>query len=70
MTLSLVFYTLAVIITLAACINAACYLYKDINNTMINVSNKILAIIGDMVFIITSIVFDILVVFKIIGIFS
>ena len=70
MTLSLVFYIFAVIILLAACINAACCLYKDINNTTINTSNKILAIIGDMVFIITSIVFDILVVFKIIGIFS
>lgn len=70
MTLSLVFYTLAVIITLAACINAASYLYKDINNTMINVSNKILAIISDIFVIIASIAFDILVVFKIIGIFS
>lgn len=70
MALSLVFYTLAVIITLAACINAACYLYKDINNTTINTSNKILVIIGDMVFIITSIVFYVLVLFKIIGIFS
>ena len=70
MTLSLVFYTLAVIITLAACINAACYLYKDINNTTINTSNKILAIIGDIFVIIASIAFDILMIFKIIGIFS
>lgn len=70
MTLSLVFYTFAAIILLAACINAACCLYKDINNTMINVSNKILAIIGDIFVIIASIAFDILVIFKIIGIFS
>ena len=70
MTLSLVFYTLAVIITLAACINAACCLYKDINNTTINVSNKILAIISDIFVIIASIVFYVLVLFKIIGIFS
>lgn len=48
MTLSLVFYIFAAIILSAACINAACCLYKDINNTTINTSNKILAIIGDM----------------------
>lgn len=70
MTLSLVFYIFAAIILLAACINAACCLYKDINNTMINTSNKILAIVGDIVFIITSIAFYVLVVFKIIGVFS
>lgn len=70
MTLAMIFYILAGIITLAACITAACYLYKDINNTMINTSNKILAIIGDIFVIIASIAFDILVVFKIIGIFS
>lgn len=70
MTLSLVFYIFAAIILLVACINAACCLYKDINNIMINTSNKILAIIGDMFFIITSIVFYVLVVFKIIGVFS
>ena len=70
MTLALIFYILATIILLAACINAACCLYKDINNSIIDASTKTLSIIGDMFIIITSIVFGILVVSKIIGVFS
>lgn len=70
MTLAMIFYILATIILLAACINAAWCLYKDINNTIIDASIKTLSIIGDMFIIITSIVFGVLVVSKIVGIFS
>lgn len=70
MTLAMIFYILAAIILLAACINAARCLYKDINTTIIGTSSKILSIIGDMFIIITSIIFGILVVSKIVGIFS
>ena len=70
MILALVFYILGTIVLLVACINAACCLYKDINNTVIDIENKALSIIGDMFIIITSIVFGILVISKIIGVFS